>query len=39
MPSDNDWILYAGYNDKTLMRNVVGYATAARLGDWAPRTR
>src|SRR5687768_944094 len=28
MPEDDDWVLYAPYNDKTLMRNVVAYATA-----------
>ena len=39
MPADDDWILYAGYNDKTLMRNVVAYATARRLGGYAARTR
>ena len=39
MPADDDWILYAGYNDKTLMRNVVAYDTARRLGRYASRTR
>ena len=39
MPADDDWILYAAYNDKTLMRNVLAYATARRLGRYAARTR
>jgi hypothetical protein len=39
MPADDDWILYAGYNDKTLMRNVLAYETARRLGRYASRTR
>ena len=39
MPEDGDWVLYAGANDKTLMRNVVAYATARALGRYAPRTR
>ena len=39
MPADDDWVLYAGYNDKTLMRNVLAYATARRLGGYAARTR
>ena len=39
MPADDDWILYAAYNDKTLMRNVVAYQTARGLGRWAPQTR
>jgi len=39
MPEDDDWILYAPYNDKTLMRNVVAYATARAIGRYAARTR
>jgi CotH kinase protein len=39
MPADDDWILYAGYNDKTLMRNVLAYETARRMGRYASRTR
>jgi hypothetical protein len=39
MPSDGDWVLYAPYNDKTLMRNVVAYETARAIGRYAPRTR
>jgi len=39
MPKGNDWVLYAAYNDKTLMRNVVAYETARRIGRYASRTR
>jgi hypothetical protein len=39
MPDDGDWILYGPYNDKTLMRNVVAYATARWTGRYAARTR
>jgi hypothetical protein len=39
MPAEDDWVLGAAHADKTLIRNVVGYETAARLGGWAPRTR
>ena len=39
MPADDDWVLYAPYNDKTLMRNVVAYATARAIGGYAARTR
>jgi hypothetical protein len=39
MPADDDWVLYAPYNDKTLMRNVLAYDTARRLGRYASRTR
>ncbi len=39
MPSESDWILYAPYNDKTLMRNVLTYELARQMGHYAPRTR
>lgn len=39
MPADGDWVLYGPYNDKTLMRNVVAYATARAIGRYAARTR
>jgi len=39
MPKGNDWVLYAPYNDKTLMRNVLAYETARRIGRYASRTR
>ena len=38
-PSDNDWILYAPYTDKALMRNVLTYKLGNELGRWAPRTQ
>jgi len=39
MPAENDWALYASHNDKSLMRNVIAYDAARRLGDWAARTK
>ena len=39
LPADGDWVLYAPYNDKTLMRNALAYETARSLGRYAPRTR
>ena len=39
LPRENDWILEPAYADPSLSRNVVAYATARRLGRWAPRTR
>ena len=39
MPKGNDWVLSAPYNDKSLMRNVLTYETARRLGRYASRTR
>jgi CotH kinase protein len=39
LPADDDWVLYAPYNDKSLMRNVVAYETARGVGRYASRTR
>lgn len=39
MPSDEDWILYAPYPDKTLMRDALAYEISRNMGHWAPRTR
>lgn len=39
MPPEEDWALIATYNDKTLMRNVLTYELANRMGGYAPRTR
>jgi hypothetical protein len=39
MPADDDWVLYAPYNDKALMRNVLAYETARSMGRYAARTR
>jgi hypothetical protein len=39
MPPDDDWVLYAAYNDKTLMRNVVAYEASRFTGRWAAQTR
>lgn len=40
MPADDDWVLSANYNDKTLMRNALAYRTARRVfARYAPRTR
>ncbi|MEZ4886093.1 MAG: CotH kinase family protein [Chitinophagales bacterium] len=39
MPEENDWILYAPYADKSLMRNVLAYYIANSMGEYAARTR
>ena len=39
LPEENDWILYGPYSDKSLMRNVITYELARRMGQYAPRTR
>jgi hypothetical protein len=38
-PEDNDWILYAPYNDKTLIRNVLTYDLGNLMGNYSPRTQ
>lgn len=39
LPEENDWVLYGPYSDKSLMRNVITYELARRIGWYAPRTR
>lgn len=39
LPEENDWILYAPYTDKTMIRNVLTYTLDASLGHWSPRCR
>lgn len=39
MPSENDWILLANYNDKTFLRNVLAFDLFRKMGHYAPRTK
>lgn len=39
MPAEADWVLYAPYSDKSLMRNVLVYELSNQIGLYAPRTR
>ncbi len=39
LPSENDWVLYAPYTDKSLLRNYVMYDIARNMLEWAPRTQ
>lgn len=39
MPKDNDWVLYAPYNDISLIRNVYAYTLWTEMGHWGPRTK
>jgi hypothetical protein len=39
MPPENDWVLYAPYTDKTMMRDVLAYKIGKDLGRYTPRTR
>jgi hypothetical protein len=38
LPAENDWVLYAPYDDKSLMRDVMAYKIARDMGRYAPRT-
>ncbi len=39
MPRESDWILYAPYSDKSLMRNVLSYEWFGKMGHYTVRTR
>jgi hypothetical protein len=39
MPSENDWILLAVYNDKVFMRNTLAFKLFSLFGNYATRTR
>lgn len=39
MPSESDWVLYAPYTDKTLMRNMLAYTMSRVMGHWASGCR
>jgi hypothetical protein len=38
-PADNDWILYAPYTDKSLIRNVLTFEIGTQMGHYSPRTK
>lgn len=39
LPKESEWVLYAPYADKTLVRNALGYELSSAMGHYAPRTR
>lgn len=39
LPAESDWILYAPYNEKTLMHNFLAYTLSRELGHWASNCR
>lgn len=39
LPRENDWILRAGFIDKTMMRDALAYRLGRSTGRWAPRSR
>lgn len=38
-PEESDWILFAPYNDKSLMRDVLAYKLATEMGRYASRSK
>jgi hypothetical protein len=38
MPEENDWILYAPYTDKSMLRNVVSFDMGRKMGEYCTRT-
>lgn len=38
-PEDSDWVLYAPYPDKTLLRDVLTYDLSRQMGRYASRTK
>jgi hypothetical protein len=38
-PKESDWVLYAPYMDKSLLRDVLAYEWSNRMGHYASRTR
>lgn len=39
LPKESDWVLYAPYTDKTLMRNFLAYTLSNEMGQWAAHCR
>lgn len=39
LPKESDWVLYAPYTDKTLMRNFLAYTMSREMGRWAANCR
>jgi hypothetical protein len=39
LPKDSDWVLYAPFSDKTLIRDALAYELSNAMGRYAPRTR
>jgi hypothetical protein len=39
LPKESDWVLYAPYSDKTLLRDALAYEISNGMGRYAPRTK
>lgn len=38
MPEENDWVLYAPYTDKSMLRNVISFDMGRKMGEYCTRT-
>jgi len=36
LPAEEDWVLYAPYSDKTMLRNAITYQLGRSMGSWQP---
>lgn len=39
LPKESDWVLYAPYNEKTLMHNFLAYTMSREMGHWSANCR
>jgi hypothetical protein len=39
LPKEEDWVLYAPFEDKTMIRDVLAFELMRKMGHYAPRTR
>ncbi len=39
MPEEQDWVLYAPYSDKSMLRNSLTFHLGSKMGNWQPRYR
>ena len=39
MPEENDWVLYAPWQDKSMVRNILAYQLSNDIGRYAPKTK
>jgi len=39
MPAEEDWVLYAPFSDKTMLRNALTFHLGSRMGGWQPGNR
>lgn len=38
LPAENDWVLYAPYSDKSMLRNIMSYEMGRKMGNYCTRS-